>query len=397
MMRKGVSKISRNKIFLVGVFFTLIMFISGIYAFTNLSILSIKNEINTGAVRIELNEYIVNNGAEVLYEEGNLENVMPGQEIPLIPRISNIGDECYIRAKISYSKDDNQFVNVDNIDNKSGDWIKKEGYWYYKKILKSGDNVDIFKSFIVPLDMPNDFQGKYVQLNVTAEAIQANNFKPDFNSESPWYKVKTQKATADSYQLDKIQLSTNAKIEYENNAQKYIEVPENFLGQLGHLIPGDIVEQEIQLNNTTSDDVEYFVTVKKQSDLSDRQSNLLKNLKLNISVDNKTVYEGSLYDVEKVSLGKYLNNQTAKAKFSVSVPVDLGNEYSALSTSINWLFSVNGKEIEVVKEEPQIVPSPQTGDTKVQIALTVFIISAIGLVIVLFLERKIRKANKKQK
>lgn len=393
MMRKGVSKISRNKIFLVGVFFTLIMFISGIYAFTNLSVLSIKNEINTGAVRIELKEYTINNGTEVLYEEGNLDNVMPGQEISFIPRVSNIGDECYVRAKVSYSKEDNKVVNVDNVDNKSGDWIKKDGYWYYKKILKTGENVDIFKTFIVPIDMTNDYQGKYVQVNITAEAIQANNFKPNFDSESPWYDIVTQKATEDSYKVDKIQLSTNAKIEYENNAQKYIEVPENFLGQLGHLVPGDVVEQEIKLNNTTSDDVEYYVTVKKPADLSDIQSKLLKNLKLNVSVANKTIYEGNLYDVEKVSLGKYLKNQTAMAKFSVKVPDDLGNEYSAINTSINWLFSVNGKEIEVVKEEPKVIPSPQTGDTKVQIALTVFMISAIGLVVVLFVERKIRKSK----
>lgn len=386
-----MSKISRNKIFLVGVFFTLIMFISGIYAFTNLSILSIKNEINTGAVKIELKEYTMNNGTETLFEGNDSESVMPGQVISLIPRISNIGDSCYIRAKITYSREGTELVNVDRIDGMSGDWVNKEGYWYYKPILKSGEKIDIFKTFTIPTDMPDDYQGKDVQLNVTAEAIQADNFKPDFNSASPWNKVKTQKASEDVYKLDKVQLSTNAKIEYENNAQQYISVPENFFGKLGHLLPGDVVEQEVKLDNTTSKEIEYFVTVKKSSDLSEKQINLLKNLKLTISVDNKTVYEGNLYDVDKTSLGKYASKQSSNARFIVKVPEELENEYSIINTSINWLFSVDGKDPVIPQKEPEVVPSPQTGDTKIQVALTVFLVSAVGLIIVLIAERNVRK------
>ena len=388
-----MSKISRNKIFLVGVFLTLVMFISGIYAFTNLSILSIKNEINTGAVKIELQEYTVSNGTETLYDESDSEKVMPGQVISLIPRVSNIGDPCYIRAKVSYSKEDSELVNVDRIDNVSDDWIKKGEYWYYKPILQSGKKIDIFKTFTIPTDMPNDYQGKEIQVNITAEAIQADSFKPDFDSESPWNKVKVQKASDDVYKFDKVQMNTNAKIEYENNAQQYIEVPENFLGKLGHLVPGEVVEQDINLNNSTSKEIEYFVTVKKESGLSDKQLNLLKNLKLSISVDNKVVYEGNLYDIDKISLGKYLSKQSDKAKFTVKMPEELGNEYSVLNTSINWLFSVDGKDPVIPKKDPEVVPSPQTGDTKIQIALTVFLISAIGLILVLIIERRVRKRN----
>ena len=370
---------------------TLVMFISGIYAFTNLSILSIKNEINTGAVKIELQEYTLNGDSEVLFEEGNTQNVMPGQVISLIPRISNIGDECYIRAKVTYSKEDNKLVTVDNIDSASGDWIKKGGYWYYKSTLKNGDKIDLFKNFTIPTDMTNDYQGKEIQLNITAEAIQSENFKPDFDSDSPWKNVETQKALDEVYNYDKIQLSTNAKIEYENGAQKYIEVPENFLGNIGHLVPGDVVEQEINLNNTTSDEIEYFVTVKKQEDMSDKQIALLKKLKLTVSVGDKVVYEGSIFDVEKISLGQYNSKQSAKAKFSVKIPEELGNEYSIINTSVNWLFSVNGKEIP--KVDPEVVPSPQTGDTNIKIALSVFLISALGLIVVLVAESRVRKHN----
>lgn len=369
------------------------MFISGIYAFTNLSILSVKNEINTGAVKIELEEYSMDSGKETLFEETNYAGVMPGQIISLIPRISNVGAPCYIRAKVLYSDEGSGLVTVNNLNGVSSDWVNKEGYWYYKPIAKSGEKIDIFKTFTIPTDLPNSYQGKEFQLNVIAEAIQADNFSPDFNSETPWNKVKTEKALDDTYNIDKVQVSKNAKIEYENNAQKYIEVPENFLGNLGYLLPGNIVEQEISLKNTTSDEIEYYVTVNKKSDLSEKQANLLKNLNLVISVDNKMVYEGNLYDGDKISLGKYSAKQTAKAKFTVKVPVEFGNEYSLINTSVNWVFSVNGKDKVIPEKEPEVVPTPQTEDTKIQIALSVFLISALGLIIVLIAEKRMRKTK----
>ena len=94
---------SRNKMYILAVILILIMCVSGIYAFTNSTIVNVKNELNTGVVKIELNEYSKNvDGTESLYNDVNL-NVLPGQVISLIPRISNLGDSSYVRAKIGYS------------------------------------------------------------------------------------------------------------------------------------------------------------------------------------------------------------------------------------------------------------------------------------------------------
>ena len=77
LLWKGVSKISRNKFFIVGAICTLLMLISGIYAFTNISVLNVTNEVNTGAVKISLNEYTVENGNESLYNQSE-DIVFPG-------------------------------------------------------------------------------------------------------------------------------------------------------------------------------------------------------------------------------------------------------------------------------------------------------------------------------
>ena len=175
----------------------LVMCISGIYAFSNISILSIENEINTGAVNIELQEYTIIDENEALFNDSESESVVPGQVISLIPRITNSGDSCYVRVSVKYEDENNieRTLAPNNIENSSEEWVRQGDYWYYKNILKSGDKVDAFTKLTIPTDISNKLQGKYLQMSITAEAVQSDNFSPDFNSESPWKNINVEKAT----------------------------------------------------------------------------------------------------------------------------------------------------------------------------------------------------------
>ena len=95
------------------------MCISGIYAFTNISILSVKNDVVIGAINIKLDEYTIDStGKEVPYDN-SIKDVLPGQTITLIPRIQNLGDSCYVRAKISYTGINNTLISLnENINTK---------------------------------------------------------------------------------------------------------------------------------------------------------------------------------------------------------------------------------------------------------------------------------------
>lgn len=366
------------------------MCISGIYAFTNISISTIENDINTGAVNIELKQYTTNNnGKEVMYNE-NEKTVLPGEVISIIPRVSNLGDSCYIRAKFSYTNINNTTIAIDkNVEMSNSNWIKCDDYWYYKLIVNPGENIDIFKTFKIPEDMSNEYQGETVQLDITAEAVQANNFEPDFSSSTPWNDITVKKAINDNYKTDKVQLNSNVKIKYENNAELYMNVPDNFFERLSHVLPGDYINQEIEIDNTTSNETEYFMSTNIDSNISEKAVELLKKLRLTITADNKILYDGSLYKVDNCSLGNYKPNTSSKVKFTITVPKELDNEYSEINTQINWVFSVTGIEKrEIPKQE---VISPQTGDTKFKISITVFFISTIGLITTFVVERKINR------
>lgn len=390
---RGCFEISRNKIFILGLICVLIMCISGIYAFTNISIFSISNEINTGIVKIELKQYSINgNGTETAYNE-NTQTVLPGEVISLIPRVSNLGDDCYIRVKFSYIDANNEIISVnDNVSMETEKWIKCGEYWYFKPIIKSGENIDLFKTLKIPTDIPNKYQNQIVQLNIIAEAVQSNNFKPNFDSNLPWEEVNVKKSTNNMYKTDKVQLNSNVKVEYENNADVYIDVPEDFFAKLGHILPGDSITQQVKIKNISKEELEYQIFTNTTNDISGKALELLKKINLTINSEDKKIYDGSLYKIDNFSLGKYKPNEESIITFTINIPKELENEYSELNTLINWKFSVIGAEKVTPPEKEKT--SPQTGDTKFIVSITMFFTATIVFIFTLFAEKRTKNRKK---
>lgn len=80
-------------------FLLIFLGISGAYATFSDSV-TVKNHIATGDINISLKEYQKKNGKETSYK--NPVEILPGDFISKIPRITNLGMPCWIRAKISF-------------------------------------------------------------------------------------------------------------------------------------------------------------------------------------------------------------------------------------------------------------------------------------------------------
>ncbi len=151
---------------------------------------TVQNTITTGDVKITLTEPKFKDSG---VQDGNviyMHDITPGQSIVKDPTITNTGShDAYIRCKLDITglnfdeNEDNAATRkiqlLSGIDINSTDWVQaNDGYYYYQTKLATGDNVKFFENVKIPEEWDNAFASKSFSINVTAEAIQADNFTP---------------------------------------------------------------------------------------------------------------------------------------------------------------------------------------------------------------------------
>lgn len=168
----------RRKIVITAVIILLLSSIGyGTYAYMSAS-KTAQNVITAGNVKIELNKV-----------DDQL-NIMPNTSVIRLVTITNTGrNDCYVRVKITADitpdakSDANISLSSDKIifDVDTDNWAKdSDGYWRYNKLLPAGnppDNVtsSLLKGISFDKGMGNEYQNAKVNLNITAEAVQAIN------------------------------------------------------------------------------------------------------------------------------------------------------------------------------------------------------------------------------
>jgi len=361
-----------KKIFVLGLFFFIVMTISGIYSLSN-TVDSIDNTLSTAYVDIELNT----NSTESI--------VLPGETISLDPKLTNIGIDCYTRFKIIYKIDDIDRDYNDLSININSDWIKRGEYYYYKTVLKRNENVLLFDNINIPESYGNTFVNSKITITIVAEAIQDENFAPNFDSETPWGDTQIKKKVERNYSLDTEGTQT---IIYENNSDRYLTVDSKFFNGLMNLIPGDVKDDYIDVNNTGNNDFKLYFKVSSNYQTQEEKE-LLELIKLTITdSSNKTLYTGPLLTNEKKYLSHYDKGARDKLTLTISVPRGLDNEHGGLLSNIVWTLSC---------EEDEVVPVPRTGDEKIELSIKIFVISFIGFIAMLILWDINNKDRKKLK
>lgn len=155
------------------------------------------NVVTFGQVDVELTEPKFE---ELTNHTNKVNDVYPGQTIEKDPTISvaSNSSDAYIRAKISYT---NQLTKEEqaeleaNLTMKAG-WAKSaDGYYYYHDIVKPNNSVILFDTVTIPDDWDNVYAEKTFEIDIVAEAIQADNFTPTYNQDKSkvtgWNYTKT--------------------------------------------------------------------------------------------------------------------------------------------------------------------------------------------------------------
>lgn len=153
----------------------------------------VTNVVNMGNVKISL--------SEPKFEIGNpgrtADKVVPGTTLNKDPTVKNIGaNDCYVRMKVDVNVEKSGqpedkaaagwpfpvLISTEyfKYDVRKWHYNKEDGYFYYQDILRAGseDTAVLFQAFTIPTKWGNEYADATVKVNITAEAVQAENFKP---------------------------------------------------------------------------------------------------------------------------------------------------------------------------------------------------------------------------
>lgn len=316
--------------------------------------IAIDSSIQMGLVNIDLKEYQEDksSGKLVDYVNGTANEpkiVLPAEQISKIPKVTNKGEDCYLRASFTYSgaTDELEGLSDDDLTGMTEDWEKIGDYWYYKNVLKKGDSTDIFQGISVPADWTEAHASQELKVNVRAEAIQAKNFKPDYSAMSPWGNHTIELAlTEDDGEVTEVQKNVKLSVEFNGDAHKLVAAPKNFFQNFGTMMPGDTFSDSVKLSNTTDKEAELFFRTDLKNQTAE-QIDLLSKINLAVTYNGKEVYNGPLKadDLNSyVSLGKYKSGQEGKLDFTISVPKELNNTYALQKADVRWIFTVKEQE-----------------------------------------------------
>lgn len=167
------------------------------------------NVVTMGHVDIELDE------PEFSEENENntIEDVVPNQEITKDPTITVVAgsENCYLRAKIEISDSltaeqaEELLANI----NVGEEWVLSEdGYFYFQNKVEKADadqEFVLFDTVVIPETWgSDDVAGLTFEINVTAEAIQADNFTPAETNGviNGWFTSTGDAITAENYEAE---------------------------------------------------------------------------------------------------------------------------------------------------------------------------------------------------
>ncbi len=161
------------------------------------------NIITMGHVEIEIDEpgYEGDDNNEV-------KDILPGETIIKDPTVtvSEGSADAYIRTTLTIgnlTKEQTEELLAGIVINAGWYYNEEDGYYYYNRKLAAGENATLFNQVTVPENWGNETAGLSFQIVVSAEAIQADNFEPQYNEDGSmiicWRNSAGEPVTAENY------------------------------------------------------------------------------------------------------------------------------------------------------------------------------------------------------
>lgn len=174
-------------------------------AVTLVSLIVVGSTLAFFTTQTTVNNVVTMGNVQISLAEPNFKNsgfVVPGQFIVKDPTVTNTGSNtAYIRCKLELVVPEaensdhlpdarltdyrrQQLLNGISfgdaaIPGSAAKWIlANDGYYYYQGKLAKNESVEFFNSVTIPKDWDNKLSDKEFSINVSAEAIQTDNYNP---------------------------------------------------------------------------------------------------------------------------------------------------------------------------------------------------------------------------
>lgn len=339
---------------------------------------SVTNDLNTGSVDIDLTTW--QEGPEGLAPAEPVANIAANQNISFIPKVTSNRADCYVRVvmDVEMEKDVDSPITTDSIIGLSEDWVQHGNVFYYKNVLNIDESADVYTGIHVPEDWTNKNSSNF-KINLVADAIQAENFTPDFNSDAPWGTVEIEESKSeDGTDYRTVNTVKDAYTLVYKGDSTFEVSSEDFFSNFDYMMPGDTCEDKITLKNSCDNYLKlYFKSTAPTDEV------LLDEIMLKILVDGKLYYEGPLKasDLnEYEELAMISPNKDKEMTYELQVPEYLQNEFSVEDDNVTWYF----KAIEVDEDGNPI----KTGDSGNMLPFVLVCIGALIAIIYLLSSRK---------
>lgn len=191
--------------------------------------------------------------------------------------------------------------------------------------------------------------------------------------------------------LSAIPVSAVSNVTYEGGAEHFVFLPgseysdsdlfENFKG----VMPGDVIIQRITVKNTSDKQVRIFM---RADPIEEIHRDFLDKLNLQVACKSQYIFDAAPSQTGQLTqntlLGTFKTAGSVELVVTLTVPLDLGNEYMNTMGIVPWTFL-----IEEVPEDD----TPHTGD---DFELGTWLIAAgmiLAAIAVVLIQMKRQKAN----
>lgn len=252
----------------------------------------------SGKIAIRVETTSLRDGKYVSWEEGSL--ALPGGFVSCVPTVYNEGAACYIRVRADiYSERRALYpLTLSQVEGIGEGWIFRGGYFYYQNVFEEDERIILFDGIQIPEYWTSwEESGISWNISIEAEAIQAEYFTPDFQSDDPWSVQTKELQILDAEEGEVISMwdcSEGDLLFAVTSRLDEVEIGmEEQMVSLGSFLPGMRKDTSVEVYNSSGKNKEILLTVHASGDLA-----LTKHMQVSIRWSDvsgeRILFEGTL-------------------------------------------------------------------------------------------------------